>query len=283
MACRHPQRWLASCVAVFLTPAMALALDADTVVIDPPAVPVGGLVVIHVRDPDPSGTFDGQRLKFFHTEKESAALVGIDLDHPPGRFPIQVSTRGKGGVRETIEVMAREFPVERLTVPPGYTDLDARTLRRARREERLLKDLWLRSDSRRYWEGRFIAPAVGEAGSPFGLRRVFNGEPRSAHAGIDIRAGMGAAVRAANRGRVVLARGLFFTGNTVVLDHGLGLFTVYVHLSEMSARTGEIVEKGGVIGKVGATGRATGPHLHFATRIGDARVDPEALLDRALE
>ena len=94
---------------------------------------------------------------------------------------------------------------------------------------------------------------------------------------------MGAAVRAANRGRVVLARDLFFTGNTVVLDHGLGLFTVYVHLSEMSVRAGEIIEKGGGIGKVGATGRATGPHLHFAARIGDARVDPEALLDRTLE
>ena len=283
MVSRRSVRWLASCAAVFFAPAVTLALDADRVVIDPPAVPVGGLVVVRVRDPEPSGTFDGQSLRFFHTAEESAALVGIDLDHPPGRFPIQVSTQGKGGVRKTIEVVAREFPVERLTVPPGYTALDARTLKRARREKRLLQDLWLHSDSRRYWEGRFVAPAVGEAGSPFGLRRIFNGEPRSAHAGIDIRAGMGAAVRAANRGRVVLARDLFLTGNTVVLDNGLGLFTVYVHLSEMSVRAGEIIEKGGGIGKVGATGRATGPHLHFAARIGDARVDPEALLDRTLE
>ena len=261
----------------------ALALESDTVAIDPAAVPIGGVVVVRVRLPDPSGTFEGKRLRFFRAGEISVALVGIDLDHPPGRFPMRISAHRENGVEKIVEVMARKFPEERLMVPRGYTELDAKTLRRVSRERKTLDALWSRTDSPRAWEGRFLAPAIGEAGSPFGLHRFFNGEPRSPHAGIDIRAGLGAMVRAANRGRVALARELFFTGNTVVLDHGLGLFTMYVHLSEMSARPGEIVEKGGEIGKVGATGRATGPHLHFAARIGDARIDPEALLDRALE
>ncbi|MGH7819773.1 MAG: M23 family metallopeptidase, partial [Candidatus Binatia bacterium] len=126
--------------------------------------------------------------------------------------------------------------------------------------------------------GPFVMPAEGPAGSPFGLRRFFNGEPRSPHAGIDIKAPSGAPVHAANRGRVALADELFFTGKTVVLDHGLGLFTLYVHLSEIAVEPEAIVEKGARVGRVGATGRATGPHLHFAARIGEARVDPEALL-----
>lgn len=268
---------------LLLAPASAGALEIDAVVLDPPAVPVGGVVVVRVSAPEASGTFEGKRLHFFRTGERSVALVGIDLEHRPGRFPIRISAKGHGGIRKLVEVQARTFPEERLTVPRSYTELDVTTLKRVRREERLLDTLWSRTGTPRAWEGRFITPAAGESGSPFGLRRFFNGEPRRPHAGIDIRAGFGATVHAANRGHVVLARDLFFTGNTVVLDHGLGLFTMYLHLSEISARAGERIEKGGEIGKVGATGRVTGPHLHFAVRLGEARVDPEALLGRALE
>jgi murein DD-endopeptidase MepM/ murein hydrolase activator NlpD len=122
-------------------------------------------------------------------------------------------------------------------------------------------------------------PAEGPAGSPFGLRRFFNGEPRSPHAGIDIKAPKGAPVVASNRGRVALTDELFFTGKTVVLDHGLGLFTLYVHLSEIEAKAGTMVDRGARIGKVGATGRVTGPHLHWGMRLGGQRVDPLALLE----
>lgn len=259
------------------------ALGSDAVVIDPAAAPLGGLVAVRVKGSDPSGSFEGKPLRFFRTGAESVALIGIDLDHPAGRFPIEVSTARGGRVRRELEILSREFPEERLTVAREYTELDRRTLARVKREKKLLDSLWLRPSPRRYWKGAFLPPALGEAGSPFGLRRYFNGEPRSPHAGIDIRAGLGAPVRAANRGRVVLAQELFFTGKTVVLDHGLGLFTVYVHLSQMDVRSGNVVEKGHEIGKVGATGRATGPHLHFAARVGDARIDPEGLLGRALD
>ncbi len=163
-------------------------------------------------------------------------------------------------------------------MPKAYVEPDRATLARIEREQRLLAGLWDKTAAEPYWRGTFLPPADGSPGSAFGLRRFFNGEPRSPHAGIDFRAPEGAPVRASNRGRVVLASGLFFTGNTVVIDHGCGLFTLYVHLSEFGVRQGAWVDRGQEIGKVGMTGRATGPHLHFAVRLGDARIDPAALV-----
>ncbi|MEA2626226.1 MAG: hypothetical protein QOD06_2271 [Candidatus Binatota bacterium] len=255
---------------------------AAALTVEPAVVPVGGLARVAVEGAQPSGTFDGAPLAFFPSGAAWIALVGIDLDRKPGRYQIRVTSGGSASQLDLV-VRERPFPVERLTVPRKYTELDPATLRRVRREQRLLDSLWTRSGGRRLWRGEFVAPANGPAGSPFGLRRFFNGEPRSPHAGVDFRAPAGAAVLAANRGRVALAKSLFFTGNTIVLDHGLGLFTIYVHLSKMIVGEGAVVDKAAEIGKVGATGRATGPHLHFAVRVGEARVDPMALLGRPIE
>jgi murein DD-endopeptidase MepM/ murein hydrolase activator NlpD len=128
------------------------------------------------------------------------------------------------------------------------------------------------------WTGPFQVPLDGGGpGRNFGHRRVFNGQPRAPHGGADLRASVGTPVRAANRGRVVLAEDLFFSGNAVFLDHGFGLYTVYLHLSEMRKKPGDVVEAGEVLGLAGATGRVTGPHLHWGARILDARVDPFTL------
>jgi murein DD-endopeptidase MepM/ murein hydrolase activator NlpD len=256
---------------------------AHSVMVEPPAVPVGGLAVIRTDAPASNGTFDGKRLLFFEAAGGSAALVGIDLDQRSGRYPIEVRCRDGMRLRAELEVLEKAFPEERLTVPKGYVEPDAATLRRIGSEQRLLVALWSHSALDRYWRGEFVPPCEGTAGSPFGLRRFFNGEPRSPHAGIDFRAPQGAPVHASNRGRVVLARDLFFTGNTVVIDHGFGVFTLYVHLSKLAVRRGAMVDKGQQIGQVGMTGRATGPHLHFAARVADARIDPEALLKRDLD
>jgi murein DD-endopeptidase MepM/ murein hydrolase activator NlpD len=256
---------------------------AHSVMVEPPAVPVGGLAVIRTDAPASNGTFDGKRLLFFEAAGGSAALVGIDLDQRSGRYPIEVRCRDGMRLRAELEVLEKAFPEERLTVPKGYVEPDAATLRRIGNEQRLLAALWNHSARDRYWRGEFVPPCEGTAGSPFGLRRFFNGEPRSPHAGIDFRAPQGAPVHASNRGRVVLARDLFFTGNTVVIDHGFGVFTLYVHLSKLAVRRGAMVDKGQQIGQVGMTGRATGPHLHFAARVADARIDPEALLKRDLD
>ena len=273
------ERWAAAGLTLVLGSAPAAAY---TLRVEPPSVAVGGLVVVQTDASPSNGTFDGSRLRFFTVDGQSLALIGVDLDRSPGRYPIEIETRDGSRLRASLEVVARQFAEERLTVPKSYVEPDPATLARIEREQRLLAALWDKTAARPYWRGSFLSPADGSPGSEFGLRRFFNGEARSPHAGVDFRAPEGAPVRASNRGRVVLARDLFFTGNTLVIDHGCGLFTLYVHLSELGVQRGARVERGQEIGKVGMTGRATGPHLHFAVRLGDARIDPAALLARDL-
>jgi hypothetical protein len=269
--------------AALMVGGLNVAANAHSVTVEPAVVPIGGLALVRTDVPRAQGTFDGRRLQFFAVTGGSVALIGIDLDSRSGHYPIEIESGDGGRVQAALEVEPREFPEERLAVPKTYTEPDAKTLRRIQREQRLLAGLWATSTAQRYWSGSFARPTDGPAGSPFGLRRFFNGEPRSPHAGIDFRAPQGTPVRAANRGRIALAEALFFTGNTLVIDHGCGMFTLYVHLSKLAVRRGALVEKGQVIGNVGMTGRATGPHLHFAARIGEARIDPAALLDRNFE
>jgi murein DD-endopeptidase MepM/ murein hydrolase activator NlpD len=125
------------------------------------------------------------------------------------------------------------------------------------------------------WQGPFRVPLDGvKRGSNFGRRRILNGQPRSPHNGADFPAAAGTPVHAAQRGRVVLAEALFFSGNTVVIDHGLGMYTLYGHLKAIFVQTGEMVGAGGELGQVGATGRVTGPHLHWGLTVNQARVNP---------
>jgi murein DD-endopeptidase MepM/ murein hydrolase activator NlpD len=132
----------------------------------------------------------------------------------------------------------------------------------------------------RLWEGRFLLPISSEVSSPFGYRRVINGTPRAPHTGVDLRAPLGSEVFAANHGRVVLLGDFFFSGHSLVLDHGAGLYTMYFHLAEFKVEMGVAVRKGDVIGLSGMTGRVTGPHLHWGARINGARVDPFELVNK---
>jgi murein DD-endopeptidase MepM/ murein hydrolase activator NlpD len=128
------------------------------------------------------------------------------------------------------------------------------------------------------WTGAFVRPVEAPANSAFGTRSILNGQPRSAHGGADFSSPAGTPVRAANAGRVMLAGDLYYTGGTVVIDHGLGVVSLFAHLSAIDAREGATVAAGEVVGRVGATGRVTGAHLHWTVRVGGARVDPLSLL-----
>jgi murein DD-endopeptidase MepM/ murein hydrolase activator NlpD len=128
------------------------------------------------------------------------------------------------------------------------------------------------------WSKPFAVPIPGGSGTNFGHRRIFNGQARAPHAGADLKASTGTPILSTNRGRVVLARDLFYTGNTVVLDHGLGIYTIYAHLSKINVKPGTMVENGALLGLAGATGRVTGPHLHWSARVQGARVDPFSLV-----
>jgi murein DD-endopeptidase MepM/ murein hydrolase activator NlpD len=209
------------------------------------------------------------------------ALIGIDLDVKPGAHEVLV--RGKGGsdavlVKERLTVTAKAFPTRRLTVAPDFVNPPPAEQQRIERDAVFLADVYARSASERLWTAAFIRPVPHPANSQFGSRSIFNGEARSPHGGTDFLSPAGTPVHAPNAGRVLAARDLYFTGNTVIIDHGLGVFSTFAHLSRLDVREGDTVAPGRLLGLVGATGRVTGPHLHWGLRVNDARVDPLSLL-----
>jgi murein DD-endopeptidase MepM/ murein hydrolase activator NlpD len=210
------------------------------------------------------------------------ALVGIDLDTAPGSYRVQIDAKGGSAPVEhatyDLVVRSKAFPTRQLRVDPAFVNPPATVEERIVNEAKELAAIWTRSAGERYWSHPFARPVPGAANSQFGTRSVFNGEARSPHSGGDFLSGAGTPVLAPNAGRIVLARDLYFSGNTVVIDHGLGLFSLLAHLSETDVHEGDVVVEGQVIGKVGATGRVTGPHLHWAVRANGARVDPVSLL-----
>ena len=268
------------------TPAPAVTEGPVRVTVAPPSPQPGDVVLLQISGgpPDVRADWDGRPLALFPTAHGVAALIGIDLDVRPGSIGWRVtrpSVAKNGGALATgaVTVRPRTFPTQPLTLPKGMVDLDAPTLARVETEREELKAALAAGTAERLWRGPFRIPVEG--GQPtggFGLRRVLNGQPRSPHTGYDWAAPAGTPVLAANTGRAALVAEYFFAGRNVVLDHGLGLFTLYFHLTEARVAPGESVSTGQVIGTVGATGRVTGPHLHFAVLLNGARVDPEALL-----
>jgi len=246
----------------------------------------GDVLLLHVTGapPDARAEWDGRAIALFPTGGGVAALVGIDLEARAGPMGWRVTrpsaTKNGGALAAgAVTVRPRTFPTQQLTLPKGMVDLDAATLARVETERGELRAALAAGASERLWRGPFRVPVEG--GQPtggFGVRRLINGQPRNPHTGYDWAAPVGTPVVAANAGRTVLVTEHFFAGRNVVVDHGLGLFTLYYHLTETRVEPGESVAAGQVIGTVGATGRVTGPHLHFAVLLNGARVDPEALL-----
>ncbi|MBE0597402.1 MAG: M23 family metallopeptidase, partial [Desulfuromonadales bacterium] len=179
------------------------------------------------------------------------------------------------------EVRAPRRPEERLSLPPAMvTPTDPQLQRRFAREQKLLRELYARDSDPPAWDS-FVLPVADLLGSPFGLRRILNGEPKSPHAGVDFRSPRGTEVAAAGHGRAVFVGDLYYSGLTVILDHGAGLFSIYAHLEEILCREQQPVERGAIVGRVGSTGRSTGPHLHWGVRLRGDRIDPLGII-RAL-
>jgi murein DD-endopeptidase MepM/ murein hydrolase activator NlpD len=227
--------------------------------------------------------WSGHQVPFTLRGDEWLATVGVDLDSRPGDHAVDVTFTYEGGrtrlVREPVIVNAVEYPTTKLEVEERYVELSPEDQARADREAAETSAIYDAFTPERYWSEAFDVPVRGaKDGRNFGHRRVFNDQPRSPHSGADLRAGTGTPIHAANRGRVVLAKDLFFSGNAVYIDHGHGLYTTYLHLSRIDVAVGDLVERGQQIGLAGATGRVTGPHLHWGVRLLDARVDPFSLI-----
>jgi len=208
------------------------------------------------------------------------ALIGIDLERHPGTYPLIAESAGNQVLRAArdLTVVRRQFRERVLKVAPDYVNPPPDLLARIRSEAEFMAAVYEHSASEPAWQGGLRRPVADVANSSFGTRSVFNGEPRSPHAGTDFLSPAGTPIQAPAGGRVVAARELFFTGNTIVIDHGLGVFSMLAHLSRIDVREGDAVKAGDIVGLVGATGRVTGPHLHWAMRVGKARVDPLSAL-----
>jgi murein DD-endopeptidase MepM/ murein hydrolase activator NlpD len=209
-------------------------------------------------------------------------LLGIDFESKAGKRRIAVEARDVCGVERRVSrkilVAAGKFPEQRLNVDPAYVEPPESERERIASDRETVARVWESADSGRCFRGAFALPVSETAPGAFGARRVFNGQPRSRHAGVDIAADPGTPITAPAPARVALAEELYFSGGTVILDHGAGLFTTYFHLSEIDVAPGDSVAAGQRIGAVGATGRATGPHLHWGARVNRARVNPLDLL-----
>lgn len=277
----------AACLALFASTVPPASAASATVSWRPSRPEVSGVALLVVHGPPDGssleGTIGGRPLNFFREAGGYAALVGFDMELAAGRQPWRVEIREPGrparSLSGVVPVGRREFPVQRLTLPTPMVDLDPDTERRAVAETETLRRLYRTVTPERLWRGSFARPIAGdEAGTGFGSRRIINGQPRSPHGGTDYAAPRGTSVMAVNGGRVALVGDYFFPGRLVVVDHGLGLYTLYFHLDETRVEVGQRVARGQLLGTVGSTGRATGPHLHFGAQVGPARVDPERLL-----
>ena len=239
-------------------------------------------VVAPARVESVVATVFGESIRFFPRDGTTwQGLIGVDLAIKPGNYRVAMSATHPSQpatVASTeLRVLAKQFPTRRLRVEGRFVDPPATELERIQREAKQLAAS-LTPVTERHWDGPFIMPVDGSPSSNFGSRSVYNGQPRSPHAGVDFRGEVGTPIAAPNAGRVVVAQELFFTGNTVVVDHGLGLYSLFAHLSRIDVAAGQPIAKGAVLGLLGGTGRVTAPHLHWAVRLNGARVDPMSLV-----
>jgi murein DD-endopeptidase MepM/ murein hydrolase activator NlpD len=248
----------------------------------------GSLLLAEVRSAGPleevKGEWDGHTIPFWQEKARRGgliyrALVGADLEQAPGQYDVKVEwktqTGETAGCNAGVTVRTGRFATERLQVEQEFVEPSAEQLARAKEDRERLLALYAAATPEKMWQGPFRVPLAGvKKGSNFGRRRILNGQPRSPHSGADFSSAAGTPVHAAQRGRVVLAEALFFSGNTVVIDHGLGMYTLYGHLKAISVQTGDMVGAGAKLGEVGATGRVTGPHLHWGLTVNQARVNP---------
>jgi hypothetical protein len=253
----------------------------------PPIVLAGSPELIRVDAEDATavqGDWMGRKLEFFRgsNHRDWIALAGVDVDSAAGpstlRMVVNLPTGATRDLSQQVQIHPAHYRTGVLSVPPRFIEPGLDEQKQIAADSELKAKVFANSASKPLWTGSFRAPVNAAPTDSFGTRRTFNGKLASIHKGMDFRAPMGTVVRAGNSGVVVLARPLYFEGNCVIIDHGLGLYTVSMHFSRIDVREGQYVKTGDRLGLSGATGRVTGPHLHWAVRWQGASLDPAKLL-----
>jgi hypothetical protein len=267
-------------LALFLLHGNAMAFSRPDIILSDSRIAQGDSASMVIRTGDgtkPQALWMGRPVYLVSDTEKKAwfGFFGVDLKAEPGVAPLHVEL-GPTGEKQQLEItiVKKDRGVRVLTLPREMVELDGETLERVREESRIMKEVLGAPPAAPSWRGPFMRPLEGEVIGVFGTRSIINGAPRSPHSGVDLRADAGTPVRSIHNGRVVLIADYFFSGKSVVIDHGGAIQSMYFHLEETMAGEGEEVKRGQVIGRVGSTGRATGPHLHFGMRVNGARVDP---------
>jgi murein DD-endopeptidase MepM/ murein hydrolase activator NlpD len=276
---RHRFAFLISALLVFSTHISAHAFQAE---VTPTEIKPGDAFVIKVNNAKtsrlPAASFKGMRFYFSECGKSCYIAIGsTGIRTKPGVYTIKLKV-GKTTKNLHLTVKQYSFPTINLTLPDNQVFLSKKDLKRVKRENKRLKQIFQKI-SESYWKGNFTFPLENDISTPFGIKRILNKKWISIHRGIDITGQEGEEVKASNNGRVVLTDELFFGGNTIILDHGLGIYTIYMHLSNFNVNTGDIVSKGDIIGFVGSSGRSTGPHLHFGVKVMNMSANPISLIE----
>jgi murein DD-endopeptidase MepM/ murein hydrolase activator NlpD len=242
----------------------------------------GGTAVIdlHVASSEaaPVVTFGGKRALVLNDDGNWLAVIGIPLAQPVGKAEVKVRATGQDASSIVFDVVPHSYREQRLNVSKSYVDLTEEQLSRVGRERKIIDSALTNFDDVPLNDLSLISPVDGPRSSSFGLRRFFNDQPRSPHKGMDIAANLGTAIVSPVDGTVTATGDYYFNGNTVIMDHGQGFVTMYCHLDEISVGKGQRLASGAQLGKVGATGRVTGPHLHFGTYLNGTAVDPALFL-----
>lgn len=272
-------------MALAMTAAVCLLAAATASMALPENAPrPGGIAVIGIEpgtegDAAPVVTFGDKRALVIRQDNQWLAVVGIPLDQEAGMAHVSVAWPEQTAREIPFEVLLHAYDEQRLTVKNrSYVSPDQQQLDRISSERKIIDSALENWRETSLEDVILLAPVTGRRSSSFGLRRFFNDQPRSPHKGMDIAADPGTPILAAANGTVTVTGDFFFNGNTVIIDHGQGLVTMYCHLNAIDVSEGAWVTAGTAIGKVGATGRVTGPHLHFGTYLSGTAVDPALLL-----
>ena len=273
---------ISMCFETFALPLSEISLSSKV-------IPQGGICLISIRsDGDVSPDVDWLDGKVYlarSTDKHFfQGFIAVDLTQEPGMYKLTVKTPSGDYERFfDIEVVVKDYGERRLTLPDKQVDLADETWKRVQQEMLVVRELWEAPVSMPQWTLPFQIPVQGEVVGPFGRKSFINDQPRSPHTGVDLRGALGTDVEAVNHGVVVMTADHFFTGNSIVINHGGEVYSMYFHLDAIHVKKGDHVSKGQVIGLVGSTGRATGPHLHWGMRIKNSRIDPLMLVELGKE